>query len=104
MKHHLAAAGTLAAAAVLLGLLAGVGYASSQDTFARVHHLQEVAQQRPLTDAEVEELVVLAADKDWMVRVRALTAVRHVATPAQRAKAVKAMREALTDRSDVVRV
>jgi len=34
MKHHLAAAATLAAAAVLLGLLAGVGYAFTQDTFA----------------------------------------------------------------------
>ena len=104
MKHHLAAAaGTLAAAVALVVLLGAAGYAATGAAFERVRHLQEVARQRPFTNGEIDQLTSLASDKDWHVRARALTALGHVSTPEQTAKAVKAMREALTDRSDVVR-
>ena len=68
MKRHLtAAAGSLAAAVVLVVSRAAVGSAATGPAFGRVHHLQEVAKQRPFTGAELDELIGLASDKGWMI-------------------------------------
>jgi tetratricopeptide (TPR) repeat protein len=105
MKHHRAvAAGIVAAAAALLGLLATPGYAAPANSFEQVHRLQEIARERAFTDGEVGQLVVLASNRGWEVRVRALTALRHVSTPEQKAQAVMTMRDALRDGAYVVRV
>jgi HEAT repeat protein len=104
MRRYLAVAVGILAAAVALGLLATPGHSAPETSFQQVHHLQEVAMERPFRAGEVDQLVALATSKDWEVRVRALTALRHVSTPPQKAKAVRAMRDALRDEAAVVRV
>jgi len=74
-----------------------------QTPFQQVHHLQEIAQSRLLTDAEVDQLSALASSQDWQIRCRALMALRKASTPEQKAKAVKVMRAALKDKEYVVR-
>jgi tetratricopeptide (TPR) repeat protein len=103
-RHYLVAVGILAAAAALLGLLTTPVYAAPGSSFAQVHRLQEIARERAFTDGEMDQLVAFVSNKDWEVRVRALTALRHVAAPEQKAKAVRAMRDALRDEAAVVRV
>ena len=99
-----AAAAVLAVAFGLAGSRASVRAAVHTPAFDQARDLELAARQRPFTNAEIGQLVSLSHDREWEVRVRALTALRHVANPEQKSQAVKAMREALTDPQKVVRV
>jgi hypothetical protein len=51
MRRHLAVAVGILAAAVALALLATPGHSAPETSFQRVHHLQEVARDRPFRRA-----------------------------------------------------
>src|SRR5947208_3356061 len=104
MNHYLATAGGILTAAVLLrGLLTTSGYAGPNTSFQRVRSLQQLAQKRPLTTGEVDQLLGWASDADWRVRCRSLAALLHVSTFPQKEKALGVMRAALKDKEYVVR-
>lgn len=104
MKPYcLVIAAVLAATFTPWATLTVAGQVAQQTAYQQVHHLQQIRRERPFHDGEVDQLVDLAANEAWEVRVRALTALRYVSSPGQKAKAARVMRVALKDGQYVVR-
>jgi hypothetical protein len=93
----------LAVAALCWGAMAASGQPVRDRAYEEVRQMQLAARERPLKDVEVERLVTLASNRNSVVRVRALTALSQAATPKQKTKAVKVMRNALKDKEWIVR-